>query len=525
MKGSLLLYFLLLPFLSFSQGFKIDWQTCYGGTTHDQAYDIVMLEDGYLMTGIVKRDGADELLLVKLDFEGNIIWEKEYGGSKGDAGIRLLLTTDGNYFLVGGTASSDGDIENDPYVNGLWDYWILKIDLNGDIIWSKIYGGMANDTMWDAVLTSDGGLILTGWVESSDGDITVHYGWYDIWILKLNSQGEKVWDYTIGTPSFDFAGGIIETSDKGFLVTSSSEGYSGGNIDCDAINEYSEATIFKLDSLSNFQWQQCYGGTSHESVTDLIEISDGYILTCITYSGDGDVTGGGYHPGTSGGANSSDIWILKLDFFGNIIWQKCYGGSGDDTPDKIFKTDDNNYLIFGNTSSHDGDVIGNHSNGGYNDIWIFKINDSGELLWQQCFGGNGDETLEAGVIKVSDYNFIIATTIYGNSTGQITCQESFDNDQIWIISVSDTTVGLNDITNVDNFIKVYPNPATEYLVFEGSNNKPLNLLITDIYGKVIKQEIIGDRFIWNTEGVNPGVYFYVAGDGSTTVNGKFVIMN
>lgn len=93
------------------------------------------------------------------------------------------------------------------------------------------------------------------------------------------------------------------------------------------------------------------------------------------------------------------------------------------------------------------------------------------------------------------------------------------------ISISDTTVGLIDHPKTVDFIKVYPNPATEYLIFEGSTMKPFNLLITDIYGNVIKQDYLTGKFIMNTEGVKPGIYFYNASDGTNTVNGKFVIMN
>lgn len=525
MKNISLLFFLVLPLLGFTQGFKIDWQQCIGGPKDDQAYDMLAVEDGYIMVGRTKREGYTDLLLLRLDLEGNVIWQKQYGGSWGDGASRILPTNDSNFFIVGASASSDGDISNDTYPDGGLDYWILKVDNTGNIIWDKIYGGNGIDNIWDASRTIDGGLIALGWTDSNDGDISINYGWYDVWMIRLNSDGEKEWDYTMGTASFDFAGSIIETSDKGFLVTSTSEGYGGGNIDCDAINEYSEATIFKLDSTANLEWQQCYGGTFHESVTDIIEIDDGYLLACFTYTGDGDVTGGGYHPGYTGSAPSTDIWILKIDFSGNLIWQKCYGGSGDEVPHKIFKTEDGNYLIFGNASSHDGDVIGNHSNGGHNDIWIFKINDNGELLWQQCFGGNGDETLEAGVIKVSDYNFILATTIYGNNTGQITCQESNDNDQIWLISVSDTTVGIFDHQKPNELLKVYPNPATDYIIFELATTRHCNLIITDVFGKEIKNLKLIEKTILNTKEMLPGVYFYIVNDGVSTVNGRFIITN
>jgi hypothetical protein len=525
MKTIISFFILIIPLLSLSQNFKIDWQTCYGGPTNDQAYDIVKVEDGYLLTGLTKREGYNDLLLIKLDTSGSILWEKQYGGSLGDGAYRILPTLDNNFFLVGASASSDGDITNDPYPDGGLDYWVLKIDPEGNIIWDKIYGGNGIDNIWDGAVTADGGLIALGWTDSNDGDITNSFGWLDVWMIKLNSEGEKQWDYTMGTASYDFSGGIIQTSDKGYLITSSSEENTGGNIDCDAFNEKTEVVIFKLDSLSNFQWQQCYGGSNSDTPVDMIETEDGYLLTCITRTGDGDIAGGGYHPGSSGPVSSADIWIIKIDFNGNLLWQKCYGGSGDEYPKRIMKTDDNNFLVFGNAGSHDGDVVGNHSSGNpYLDIWVFKINGNGDLLWQQCFGGNGSEELEAGIVKVSDSKFIIATTIYGYNSGQITCQETFSSDQIWVISVTDsTTIGLNDNPKPNDLIKIYPNPCTDYIVFERSDKKSCDIQITDLYGHIIDNFTFSERKIWNTKGNKAGLYFYSISDAEGCYKGKFII--
>lgn len=525
MKKLTFLFALLFPLLGLTQNLKIDWQSCFGGPSNDIASDIIITEGGYLIAGrnsLYETHG--DIMVTKIDTEGNLIWERSYGGSRSDGVARILPTQDGNFFLFGSSSSSDGDISYDPYLGENLDFWIVKIDPDGNIIWDKIYGGNALDQSWKATLASDGGLVVFGWTSSNDGDISDFFGVYDSWLLKLNSEGEKVWDFTMGTASFDYSAAILETSDRGFLATSCSEEYEGGNIQCDAMNENSDISVFKLDSLSNFEWQQCYGASFHETMMDMVETDDGYVLACNTRVGDGDATGSGYHPGISGSAPSSDIWLIKIDFTGNILWQKCYGGSADEVPARIFKSEDGGFLVFGNAGSFDGDVVGNHSSGpGYSDIWVFKINHTGALIWQQCFGGNGYETIESGVVKLSDSHFVVASTMYGLGTGQITCQPSIANEQVWVISVSDSTVGINNQPYQKELIKVYPSPASEYVIFKSDHFKTGLITVSDIYGKSIAKFNMSGKTVWNITILKSGVYLYSVIDGSTIAKGKFVI--
>jgi hypothetical protein len=348
-------------------------------------------------------------------------------------------------------------------------------------------------------------------------------------MIKLDNDGNIIWDFTMGTEDFDFASAIIETSDRGFLVSCSSTPTSGGNIDCLPFNEFAEIVLFKLDSVANIEWQQCYGGSDSESVLDIVETTDGYLLACSAYSNDGDITGAGYHLGyENSGSQTRDIWLVKIDLTGNIIWSKCYGGTKNETPHRIFQTEDGGFIVFGEAESFDGDVTGNHSAGpGISDIWVFKIDSVGQLIWQQCIGGNGYERIESGVVDNGDGSYVIASTIYDFNSGQVECPTTNGSYQVWLIKVRDTTVvSVHEKPLAENTVKVYPNPATEYVLFE--LQKPIHtgsITIADIYGRDVAQiPVIVDKTVWDTRGVVPGVYLYKGEMNKTTISGKILIM-
>jgi hypothetical protein len=536
MKLIVLLIFFVLHVFVFGQNSEIIWQQCYGGSENDNAIDILGKDDGYIIAGWTSSDDGDVLFnhglsdgwIIKTDTIGNINWEKTYGGTLGD-NIRGIIPSDGEYFLLGASNSSDGDISNDPYPN-TWDYWIVKIDNSGNIIWEKIVGGNGDEVMWSGTPTSDGGVVALGWTGSTDGDITINYGAYDMWMVKINSDGEKEWDLSIGTNDFDYGHAIIQTSDGGFLVGGTSTLGEGGNLTCEPYNDNGEAILVKLDADRNIEWQQCYGGSGHDAVLALLELEDGYLFSGYGSSDDGDLTGSGWH-------GESDVWIVKIDFYGNIIWQKCFGGSNGEMGKNLFKTENNGFVAVVNTYSNDGDVTGNHSSSEYDsDIWILKLDSDGELLWQQCFGGEGKDRVDFGVIKKSDNNFVIAgETDYGPSY-DVACTphggNGIDRD-LWVFEIQDTTsVGLHEILPKNSEILVYPNPAKDYVIFEikGSKIKG-NILIKDIFGQQIaelpiknqKSKIINQKKVWDTRKIKSGVYFYTLNASGFNKFGKIVI--
>lgn len=535
MKNTILTILLISSFfLSHSQPIQLEWQACFGTNLREDAYDVCATSDGYIIAGSGLKNSDDgDILLIRTDLFGNLIWQKLLGGTDGDVPIRILPAGNDCYYVSAVSRSFDGDISFNPYPNGRPNIWIFKINGMGDIMWDKMYGGTWFENGWTACSTHDGGMVTTSYTDSDDGDISNYFGSWDTWLLRTDSLGNKVWDFTIGTEFLDFPNAIIQTSDLGFLVASGSMPTTGGNITCQPFDlETSDIVLFKIDSIANIEWQRCIGGSSDEVLADILEIEDGYMLAAAVYAADGDMTGSGYHYGTTQtGHPTSDIWLAKIDFEGNILWQKCFGGTARDIPNSIFPTLDGGYIIIGETESNDGDVSGKHHPHGYfSDIWVFKINATGDLLWQKCFGGLGYERLTwSGVIDNRDGSYVITATIFNNSnSGDLTCLTTPPGGyDIWLIQLRDTTVvSSNQLPRLEYAIKAYPNPANEYVVFE--LKKPVlsgTITISDITGRqVASMPIAEEKTVWQTAGLPSGVYLYRIEGANAVASGKLVIL-
>ena len=314
---------------------------------------------------------------------------------------------------------------------------------------------------------------------------------------------------------------MLATSDGGLLVSCSTLGEPGGNTSCiTSVNGSADLSITKLNPVGQVEWQNCIGTNYHDYIRDMNELPDGYMLACYVRNGEGDATGSGYHEGWEFNTPAADIWLVKTDLYGQIVWQKCYGGTKGDYPYSIFKTGDG-YVVVGRTSSTDYDVTDNHSPGyPYTNIWVLKVGEDGEIISSQCFGGSTVMELQSAVIKLSDTHFIIGSTFpYSSDLGQITCQPVFVGDhQIWLISVMDTTVGVNKMDVIDKNIKVYPNPTNEAFVVE----LPVSSGQIDVYNTLgillHSQRVSENKTILDCRLYPEGMYMvkYITENGNTT---------
>ena len=284
---SFLIINLLIVNILTAQNIIFNWQSCLSGYESEGfdvfPYDIAKTDDGFLMVADYEvptsapppQTNSDDIWLVKLDNNGNFVWDKFFGGSDRDAPCMIEASSDGYYYIIGGSTSSDGDITYDPYPNS-GDYWVIKIDANGNKIWDKIIGGTSGEYMYNSSVyaDADGGITFIGTTLSHDGDITQNFGAYDMWMVKLNADGTKAWDFTAGTPDFEFSEAMIHTSDGGYLLGGDGTSVEGGNITCISPSwSKPEAILLKLDSERNIEWQQCIGGSEYDGVGELLEIS------------------------------------------------------------------------------------------------------------------------------------------------------------------------------------------------------------------------------------------------------------
>jgi len=352
----------------------IQWQKCLGGTGEDKAYCVEQTADGgYIVAGYTSSyngdvtgfHGSDDCWIVKLDSSANIQWQKSLGGSGQDRAYSVEQTADGGYIVAGWTSSNDGDVTG-FHGNNFSDYWVVKLDSNGNLQWQKCLGGTSPDGAYSVEQTADGGYIVAGFTQSADGDITGFHGAVDYWIAKLDNSGNIQWQKCLGGASADWAYSVQQTADSGYIVAGGANSIDGdvtGNHN--TFGQYPDYWIAKLDISGNLQWQKCLGGTKFDEAHAVEQTADGgYIVAGYTLSNNGDVTG---HD-TIGFYN--DYWIIKLNGLGNLQWQKCLGGSDQDYAYSVEQTADGGYIVAGSTLSNNGDVTGNHA---WNDYWIVKL--------------------------------------------------------------------------------------------------------------------------------------------------------
>ncbi|GHV40106.1 lipoprotein [Synergistales bacterium] len=396
------------------------------------------------------------LLLLGLGFIGNVCgaaaaapsieWQKSLGGSGHDEAYSIQQTTDGGYIVAGFSESKDGDVSDHHGYGGYLsrDYWIVKLNATGNIVWQKSLGGSDWDEAHSIQQTADGGYIVAGFSESDDGDVSDHQSYRDYWVVKLNSTGGIVWQKSLNSGA---AYSIQQTTDGGYIVAGDSgiiklnadgnitwqtsydlgvliggdrsiqQTSDGGYIVASAsIDNGGNYLIIKLNATGNVVWQKSLGGSALDAAASIQQTSDGgYIVAGISASNDGDVSGnhGGEYIYGDVVANF-DYWVVKLNATGDIVWQKSLGGSGIEEAHSIQQTSDGGYIVAGTSSSYlnDGDVSGNH---GALDYWIVKLNATGSIVWQKSLGcGGGADSRAYSVQQTSDGGYIIAGYSSGN---------------------------------------------------------------------------------------------------------------
>jgi hypothetical protein len=331
--------------------------------------------------------------------------------------------------------------------------WILKLDSHGNVQWQKTYGGwgvgidgLNSEYVHDLLQTSDGGYIVVG------GTTSYGAGDRDIWVLKLDSQGNVQWQRTFGSSLFDWGHHVVQTSDGGYIVvgaTSFGLGFLGGGWAYDS-------WVLKLDSQGNIQWQKTYGGWSYDDAGRVQQTSDGgYILGGFTQSF-------GFGP--------QDMLIIKLDSQGNIQWAKTYGGMGYELGGYIRQTQDGGYIVSGSTSSFGA--------GGW-DLLALKLDPNGNIQWAKTYGGAGHEYPWGAVIdQLPDGGYLLAgsTSSFGAGGYDIWVLKLDSNGDIPGCGfIASANVGVIDISSLI-YVSV-PNPVIGVPPFSGIDS---NALIQEI---------------------------------------------
>jgi hypothetical protein len=361
------------------------------------------------------------------NFNNEIKAVKTYGGSQEDDALAITETADGNIAVLGFTQSNDGDVIGKPTTDS--DYWLLKLDNELNIIWQKTFGGTSDDRGQDIISTSDGGLLVTGYSRSTDGDVSQNFGFHDFWVLKLNSSGDIIWENTFGFPGNDRSFAAIETADGGFFVSGfldvSASGGQGNddrslNLNPDLLSKHGVGEFWgiKLDNNGDFEWRRYFGGSNNDRCYDVLQAKNGnLIMFGSSESDDFDIT----NPN-----GSYDFWAVKVNLNGDMIWQKNFGGSSIDIGYSALNSFDDQYLFVGDTRSNDGDI---QSFKGNTDYWLVKFDDNSNLVWQKTYGGSDFESARS-IIQLQSGELLI-TGSSRSADGEVS--GNFGQNDVWIV--------------------------------------------------------------------------------------------
>jgi len=285
--------------LKISENGTILWQKTFGYAGADTGTALLQTQDnGYLITGVLdvsasngqgnsktmQRHAGGDIWALKLNSSGVLEWSTYYGGSFTDTPFGIAETEDNNYIIAASSDSEDFNIANNK---GSYDFWILKIASDGNLIWERSFGGSEIDEARAITATNDGNFMIVGDTRSADKDVSTNKGGADLWMLKITSDGNIIWEKTLGAANFDVARSISKTSDNGFIIAGNSR-----SSDANFTNQgQNDAWVLKVDTNGTVLWQKFIGGSENDLLFDAIELNNQSIIAVgESTSADGDIT-------------------------------------------------------------------------------------------------------------------------------------------------------------------------------------------------------------------------------------------
>jgi plastocyanin len=309
----------------------------YGGIGDDAAASVRQTTDGgYIVAGYTTSFGAGsaDFWLVKTDVSGNMVWDQPFGGNGTDVAEFVQQTTDGGYIVAGYTTS---------FGAGSYDFWLVKTDVSGNMVWNQTYGGGDRDLAYSVRQTTDGGYIVAGYTKSFGA------GSYDFWLVKTDVSGNMIWNQTYGGAYGDLGGPAQQTTDGGYIMAGCTYSFGVGSGD---------VWLVKTDVSGNMVWNRTYGGAEFSTTCCVQQTTDsGYIMAGCTYSFGND-------------NGTADVWLVKTDVSGNMVWNRTYGGALDDEAACVRQTTDGGYVAAGYTKSFGA---------GLADFWLVKVAPESQL--------------------------------------------------------------------------------------------------------------------------------------------------
>jgi len=336
--------------------YVMEWEKSFGGRGYDRVNAMASLADGGLALAGLSRSssgGWRDAEILKLDQDGELVWQRRFELDGLNELNSIVERVDGGLVAAGETSRGAG-----------WnDAWIIKIDGSGNLEWERTVGGSSRDTAKSIVLLTNGGSIVAG------ATLSKSKGWADAWVFKLDSDGKVQWERKFGGRGEDEANAVIELKDGGYLLAGYTESSGEGGKD---------GLLIRLHSTGDLLWEKTIGGLADDEFTSLAEMQNGgYGIAGWT---------------ASKGAGRKDVWILNINESGEVIWERTFGGSRDDSAESLAALASEGLVVAANTKS-DG--------AGRQDAWVIQIDNAGNLKWQKTYGGSETDGIQAIIVNDS----------------------------------------------------------------------------------------------------------------------------
>jgi len=368
----------------------LTWDKTFGGNSEDMGFSIIQTEEGgYAIAGytillrrekkddwrsklgyiILEKSKKQDFWIIKLDKNGNMEWDETFGDEGTDVANSIIQTKDGGYIIAGFIWTVYASKQ---------DICVIKLDESGNIEWEKTFDKDEHDIPYSIIQTKDGGYAIAG------GTGKRFWGEVNCWVIKLDAKGNMEWDNNFGGTGWDEIYSIIQTKDGSFITTGCvwSKGAGRGDV-----------RVAKLNKRGNLVWDKTFGGSENDETRSIVQTEDGgYVVAGFTVSED---------------TGDRDIWIIKLDKEGNKVWDRTFGGTSEDWANSIIQNKNGDYIVAGWTKS-----IGV----GKTDVWIIKLNKRGDLVWDKTFGGSENDEAHS-IIQTNDGGYAVTGWTKSKGTG------------------------------------------------------------------------------------------------------------
>lgn len=345
----------------------------FGGNEEDKANSIIESNQALYILGTSESFGDlnGDHYLIKTTLDGTVIYEKNYGGTGSEEGIDIIATNDGNFILIGTTTSIG---------NGLKDIHVLKVDSNGTMIWQNTFGGSLDDYPADIIETSTGEFCIAGTTESFGS------GSRDIYLVWIDQNGSFLRQATHGGNDIDGSSELLELANQNIMLYGYTRNYGAQDRDL---------YLLKTNNLGDSLWSKRYGGNGYEESQSFKVNQNGDYILC-------------------GHSSSIDpnhnLYGVKIDSTGNVIWEQHYGGALHDGGEALLVDSDNNLVFIARTMSFGA---------GQRDTYFVKTNQGGNRIFSKVYGGTGNDKVNE-IIEVGNCYYLVGESdSYSNGSNDV----------------------------------------------------------------------------------------------------------